>query len=159
MLVICVCAQLWSNVLLFVTPWSVARQAPLSMGPSRQEHWSELPFPSPWEKFMLLKETLKYWIGLSLPVKTQCNFLPLTRGTRVFSLCYKEKLTRYIWWLSSKESTCSARDRGLIPGLGRFPREGNDNPFQYSCLGNPMDREAWQAVVHRVAKRRIWLSD
>ena len=41
---------------------------------------------------------------------------------------------------------------GSIPVLGRFPGEGNDNPLQYSCLGNPMDRRAWWATVHRVAK-------
>ena len=43
------------------------------------------------------------------------------------------------------------RDSGLIPGLGRSPGEGNGNPLQYSSLGNPMDREAWWATVHRVA--------
>ena len=41
----------------------------------------------------------------------------------------------------SKESACNARDVVLIPGLGRCPGEGNGNPLQYSCLGNPMDRE------------------
>ena len=41
---------------------------------------------------------------------------------------------------------------GSIPGLGRSPGEGNGNPLQYSCLGNPMDREAWWALVHVVAK-------
>ena len=41
-----------------------------------------------------------------------------------------------------KESACSAGDPGLIPGSGRSPGEGNDNPFQYSCLENPMDRGA-----------------
>ena len=46
------------------------------------------------------------------------------------------------------------RDTGLIPGLGRSPRGGNGNPFQYSCLENPMDRGAWQVTVHRVAKSR-----
>ena len=40
----------------------------------------------------------------------------------------------------------SAGDSGSIPGLGRSPREGNGNPFQYSCLGNPMDRGAWRAI-------------
>ena len=40
----------------------------------------------------------------------------------------------------------NARDVGLIPGLGRSPGEGNGNPLQYSCLGNPMDRGAWQAT-------------
>ena len=45
-----------------------------------------------------------------------------------------------------------AGDIGSIPGLGRFPGEGNGNPLQYSCLGNPMDRGAWWATVHKVAK-------
>ena len=43
-------------------------------------------------------------------------------------------------------------DVGLITGSGRSPGGGNGNPFQYSCLGNPMDRGAWWATVHRVAK-------
>ena len=45
------------------------------------------------------------------------------------------------------------RDSGLIPGSGRSPGEGNVNPLQYSCLENPMDREAWWATVHGLAKR------
>ena len=45
-----------------------------------------------------------------------------------------------------------ARDTGLIPGLGRSPGEGNDNPFQYSCLESTMDRDTWWTTVHRVAK-------
>ena len=52
---------------------------------------------------------------------------------------------------SGKESACNTGDLSSIPGLGRSPREGNGNPFQYSCLGNPINREAWQAIVHRVA--------
>ena len=43
-------------------------------------------------------------------------------------------------------------DVGLIPGSGRSPGEGNDNPLQYSCLENPMDRGAWQVTVHGVTK-------
>ena len=46
------------------------------------------------------------------------------------------------------------RDAGLIPGSGRSPGEGNDNPRQYSCLENPTDRGAWQATVHGVARVR-----
>ena len=53
-----------------------------------------------------------------------------------------------------KESAFNAGDPGSIPGSGRSPREGNDNPFQYSCVENPMDRGAWQAIVHGVAKSR-----
>ena len=56
------------------------------------------------------------------------------------------------WWLSGKESTCQAGEVGLIPGLGRSTGEGNSNPLQYSCLGNPMDREAWWATVHGVTE-------
>ena len=44
------------------------------------------------------------------------------------------------------------RDAGLIPGPGRSPEEENGNPFQYSCLENPMNRIAWWATVHGVAK-------
>ena len=44
------------------------------------------------------------------------------------------------------------RDSGLIPGSGRSPGEGNGYPLQYSCLENPMDREAWQTTVHKVTK-------
>ena len=49
------------------------------------------------------------------------------------------------------------RDVGSIPGLGRSPEGGNSNRLQYSCLEDPMDRGAWQAVVHRVAKSRTQL--
>ena len=52
------------------------------------------------------------------------------------------------WWLSGKESTSTAGDAGSIPGSGRSPGEGNGNPLQCSCLGNPMDRGAWWATVH-----------
>ena len=51
-----------------------------------------------------------------------------------------------------RESACNAGDLDLIPGSGRSPVEGNANPFQYSCLENPMDRRAWWATVHRVAQ-------
>ena len=53
-----------------------------------------------------------------------------------------------------KESACSAEDLGSIPGLGRSPGEGNDNPLQYSCLENPGDRGAWWATVHGVTRER-----
>ena len=43
---------------------------------------------------------------------------------------------------------------GSVPGSGRSPGEGNGNPLQYSCLGNPMDKGTWQAIVHRVTKVR-----
>ena len=51
------------------------------------------------------------------------------------------------------------RDVSSIPGLGRSPGGGHGNSLQYSCLGNPMDRGAWWATVHRVAKSQKWLTD
>ena len=51
-----------------------------------------------------------------------------------------------------KASAYNAGDPGSIPGSGRSPGEGNGNPLEYSCLGNPMDRGAWKATVHAVAK-------
>ena len=55
-------------------------------------------------------------------------------------------------WLSSKDSACNAEDAGSIPGSGRSPGEGNGNPLQYSCLGNPMDRGTCWSTVHGVTK-------
>ena len=51
------------------------------------------------------------------------------------------------------------RDKGSFPGLGRSPGEGNGDPLQYSCLGNPMDRGAWRAMVHGVTKSQTQLKD
>ena len=51
-----------------------------------------------------------------------------------------------------KNPPANAGDSGSIPGWGRFPGEGNGNPLQYSCLGNPVDRGTWRVTVHGVAK-------
>ena len=59
------------------------------------------------------------------------------------------------WWLSDKKLKCNAGDTedvGLIPRLGRSPGEGNGNPLQYFCLGNPMDKGAWLATANWVTK-------
>ena len=59
--------------------------------------------------------------------------------------------------LSYNESACNAGDTGVaasVPGWGTSPGGGNGNPLQYSCLKNPMDRVAWRAIVHAVAKSR-----
>ena len=51
-----------------------------------------------------------------------------------------------------KNPSANARDAGFIPRSGRSPGEGNGNSLQYPCLGNPMDRRAWWAIVHAVAR-------
>ena len=52
-----------------------------------------------------------------------------------------------------------SRDTGLIPGSGRSPGAGNNNPFQHSCLENSMDRGTWSTTVHKITKSQTWLSD
>ena len=69
--------------------------------------------------------------------RTKCLLTNKTKQTQKHLYTFLMGLPQ---WLSGKESTCNAGDAGSIPGLGRFPGGGNDNPFQYSCLENPMDR-------------------
>ena len=77
----------------------------------------------------------------------------------------KDKKIWRIAWLGflggsdNKESACNAGDPGSIPGLGRFPGEGNGYPVQYSYLENPMNRRAWWATVHGVERaRHYWVT-
>ena len=58
-----------------------------------------------------------------------------------------------------KESACKAGEPGSIPRLGRSPEEGHGNSLQYSYLENPIDREAWQAIVHGVIQSWTQLSN
>ena len=82
---------------------------------------------------------------------------------------WRQNIWFWIWALSLtypefpggsvvKNLPANAGDTDLIAGSGRAPGERNDNPPQYSCLGNPIDRGAWQATVHRVAKVRYNLA-
>ena len=125
-----------SRVWLFATLWTVAYQAPQSMEIFRQEYWSELPFPSP-------GDLLDPGIEPRSPA-LQADALPSEPPGKPSS---------------GKEPANAGdlRDVGLIPGLGRSPGGGHGNPLQYSCLGNPMYRGAWRAIVHRAAKSQTWL--
>ena len=66
--------------------------------------------------------------------------------------CQPDKGRGFPGGSDGKESAGNAGDLGSIPGSGRSPGEGNGNSLQYSCLENSMDRGAWQAAVHAVAK-------
>ena len=81
----------------------------------------------------------------------------IRKGTK--NTCLLEATTRLPWWLRCKPSACDAGDLGLILGLGRSPGEGNGNPCQHFCLENSIDRGAWQATVHGVAKSWSQLSE
>ena len=61
-------------------------------------------------------------------------------------------------YLSGKESACKCRRHRLDPWVGKVPGEGNGNPLQYSCLGNPMDRGVWQLQSMELQKRRTDLA-
>ena len=78
----------------------------------------------------------------------------LLQNTGLFPMLYKISLTLLVLGFhgvsDNKESACHVGDLGSIPGSGRSP-EGNGTPLQYSCLENPMDRGAWQAIVYGVA--------
>ena len=146
----CVRAQLLSYVWLFVTPWTVDCQAPLSKDFSRQLYWSGLPFPPPGG----LPNPGIEPRGSSEPrdwTHWQVDCLPLRHlGSPVSRTLF-----------SAKEPPCQCRRHRFDPGLGRSPGEGNGNPLQYSCLENPMDRRAWQSTVHGVTKSQTqlkWLS-
>ena len=59
-------------------------------------------------------------------------------------------MSKSFWTSLVAQAACNAGDPGSVPGLGRFPGEGNSNPLQDSGLENPMDRGAWWAIVHGI---------
>ena len=92
---------------------------------------------------------------------SQCFLLPLYchHCHYYYSCMWRGHLTHAVpsGGSDGKESGCNARD--LIPGSGRSPGEGHGNPLQYSCLENSMNRGAWWATVHGVAKNWTWLTN
>ena len=160
-----------------MTLWTIAHQGPLPQGFSRQEYWSGLPCPPPgdlpdpgiepvpimspalagrffttsatWEacenseKSVICSLEERYW---------QSDLGSPASGTeRNKCLLFRSHLN-FPGGSDGKASACNAGHLGSIPGLGRSPGEENGNPPQYSCLENPMDRGAWWAMVHGVAK-------
>ena len=135
-----------SRVRLFATPWTVAHQASSSMGFSRQEYWSGLPFPSPGDlpnpgiepRSPTLqaealtsdtREAIKLWINGYMYTQTHAH---THRGSLVAQLVK-----------NPPAKAGDSRDSGSVSGLGRSPGEGNGNQLQYSCLENSMDGGAW----------------
>ena len=80
-----------------------------------------------------------------------CTLHCVSSGNGYFNPA-KVTLTGFPGGSDGKESVHNAEDLALIPGWGRSPGEGNGNPLQYFCLENPVDRGAWPARVHGVAK-------
>ena len=135
-------------------PMGYSCQAPLTNGFPRHKYWSgchfllQEIFPTQGSKPHLLH--LLHWQVGSLPL-----VLPGTPMTVLQNIPITSNLYHY-WCFpggsDGKESACNFGDLGSIPG--RSPGERNGNPLQYSCLENSMDRGAWQATGHGVAKSR-----
>ena len=140
------CAQLLSRVRLFVTPWTVACQAPLSMGFSRQKYWRGLPFCHSLLQGIFLTQGLNQ--SLLHFLHWQADSLPQTQPRKPkkcmasILIIFSEKQAKPLASLVCQmvKNLLQSRRTGLFPELGKAPGEGNGNPLQYSCLENPMDR-------------------
>ena len=95
----------------------------------------------------------------STPVGSDSLILYHVISHRVIILALSHHFRGFPGGSDGKESACKVGDPDLIPELGISPGEGNGNPLQYSCLENSMDRRAWQATVHGVAKSQTLLGD
>ena len=153
----CMCVQSLSHVRLFATPWTVACQAPLSMGFSRQEYWSGLPFTSPGDlPNSVIKPASPALAGgfftTEPPGKLHPTVIPdpFSLG-RIYTQA--SLVAQMVKNLPVKQET---RIRSL---LLEDPLEESMQTLQYSCPENPMDRGAWWATVHGVAKSQTWLSN
>ena len=138
----------------------------LLMGFLRQECWSSLPFPSPMDHVLSDLSTLTRpsWVVLHVMAR---SFIKLHKAVIHMIILFRMKPThsqtlpknwngrntsKIILWnchyssassSDGKASSYKVGDPGSIPGSGRSPGEGNGNPFQYSCLENPMDWGSW----------------
>ena len=132
--------------------WTVACQFPLSIGFTRQEYWSGLPFPSPEDLpdrgIEPRSPTLQVDTLLSEPPGKSCSLWGCMCFLATLNLSHPLFPLGLPGGSEVKASGCNVGDLGSIPGSGRFPGEGNGNPLQYSCLENPMDGGAWWATVH-----------
>ena len=155
----------FSRAWLFLTLQTVAHQAPLSMGFSRWEYWSGLPHPtsgdipdtgikpiSPAAPALQMDSLLlSHWESPRLHfvnlLWNRKKIMPQGADQKSFAL--PSLVAQMIKNLPVIQE---------IPGLGRYPGEGNSNPLQYSCLENPMNRGVWEAIVHGVTKIQTWLN-
>ena len=149
----------FSHVRLCATPQTAAHQVPLSLGFSRQEHWSGLPFPSPMCESEVVQScpTLRDPMDCSPPGSSVHRIFQarvLEWGAIAFSdswvdwcqRCFEGSLAfrgDFPGVSDGKVFVYNVGDPGSIPGLERSLREGNGNPLQYYCLENPMDRGPW----------------
>ena len=140
-----------SRVRLFVTPWTVVYQAPLSMGFSRQACWSGLAFPSPGES-----SRPRNWTWVSCIVSRRFTVWATREALKTL------KWSLFLWSmvvLVVKNLSANAedvRETGSVPGSGISPRGGHGNTFQCSWLGIPWTEEPGQPVYGSQRVRHDW---
>ena len=151
---VCVCVS-YCHVWPFVTPWTVALQAPLSMESSRQEYWSGLPFPPPGD---VPKPGIKPRSHMlhtdSLPSEYQGSAFYFNSRKYKMQWCVFWGLPR---WLSSKHSACNSGAAGDVSSIAesrRFPGVENDNPLQYSCLENLWTGDP--GGIQLIGSQKVW---
>ena len=130
-------------------------------GVFQQEYYSGWPFPSPWDlpDPRIEPGSLGLWAD-SLPSQAPWKAPSLLKHlSKALLNIITTTFCNHLLYNKVKASACNAGDLSSLPGLGRSPGEGNENPLQYCCLENPVDGGAWWATVHRVAKSQTWLSD
>ena len=119
-----------------------------------------------WPQASCLSSLLAHWPASALNEMTCVKCFVMVKSAPVLSLAVRWvvgfiDLPSSLWGSpgvsDGKESACNVGDPGSIPGLERSPRGGNGHPLQYSCLENPVDREAWWATVHGVTNSRTRL--
>ena len=150
-------------------PWLLWHATPVLL-PGKSHGWGSLVGCSPWGCWESdTTERLHFHFSLSCigegngnPLQYSCLENPRDSGTGGLPSMGSHRVGRD--WsdlavAALPASACNAGDLGSIPGSGRSSGEGNGNPLQYSCLENPMDRGAWWAAVHGVAKSCTRLSD
>ena len=138
-----------------MTPWTEVHQSPLSMGFSRQDHWSGLPLP-PWDLPYPGTEPMS-------PVSPAFASRFFTTEPPEVPLLRFKLLCRFHWGfcgdatpgLVVNNPPAKARDSGSIPGLGRSPGEGNGNPLQYSCLEIPWTEDPGRPQCMELQKSNL----
>ena len=94
-------------------------------------------------------------LGLLMSELGGCACLQVPLSINQLSLKNTHSCFLLPWWLSGKEPTCQCRRGRFNHWIRKIPEEGNGNPLQYSCLGNPMDRGAWWAAYNPRGRKRV----
>ena len=150
-----------SNPLMWADKCLVPSSQPVS---TQSSVWEEKPWTCYWLSlaFVLLLECVCFLIGSSYD-RWLIKKIKNHERTRIWSskgfITHQSRMKGFPGGIVVKNLPVSEGGSGLIPGSERSPGGGNNNPLQYSCLGNPMDRGTWYAAVHGAAKSQTQLSN